>query len=115
MAPLYPYLVAFSGMAWHGLGRRCIFERNKYDTLVRLLELIIINPTLRPVPGFTMRLYVQTNMELIVSSLVRIRFKKSGFPIQPVYVLSLATSSPILLAKHTGAQRFIVHHSSLQV
>lgn len=62
MAPLYPYLVAFLSMAWHGLGRRCIFERNKHDTLKRLLELLTINQSLRPVPGsvpgFTMRLFV---------------------------------------------------------
>ena len=68
MAPLYPYLVAFPGMAWHGLGRRCIYERNKHDTLVRLLELFTINLTLRSVPGFTMRLCVQTDMKPFVSS-----------------------------------------------
>ena len=66
MAPLYPCLIAFTGMALEGLGRRCIYERHKHDTLVRLLELFTINLTMLPVPGFIVRLYVQVNMEPII-------------------------------------------------
>ncbi len=51
MAPLYPYLIAFTGMALAGLGRHCIYERNKHDTLVRLLELFTIILTMLPVPA----------------------------------------------------------------
>ena len=67
MAPLYPYLIAFTGMAWEELGRRCEYERIKHDTLVRLLELFAINLTILPIPGFIVWLYVRVNMEPIIS------------------------------------------------